>query len=235
MTKRVLGALSVAVTGTLVLAAVGSGGTSRKQATPLPASSCAPIVYKGSGSPKYLIASDLPLEGSGRAQTTQMGQAVQFILNAAGWKAGPYTIGYQSCDDATAQAGKWDSAKCSANANAFARDQDVIGVIGTFNSGCAEIEIPILNRAPDGPVAIISPANTDVGLHLERARHGSRRAGQVLPDREAQLRSRCRQRPLPGRRRCAARAAAQREEALSPERQGGRTVSESRRTSRMRP
>jgi branched-chain amino acid transport system substrate-binding protein len=37
-------------------------------------------------------------------------------------------------------------------------------VIGTFNSGCAEIEIPILNRANPGPVGMISPANTYVGL-----------------------------------------------------------------------
>jgi branched-chain amino acid transport system substrate-binding protein len=40
----------------------------------------------------------------------------------------------------------------------------VIGVLGTFNSGCAEIIIPILNRAPDGPVGMVSPANTYVGL-----------------------------------------------------------------------
>ena len=73
-------------------------------------------------------------------------------------------IGYQSCDDATAQAGKWDSAKCSANGNAYARNKDVIGVIGTFNSGCAEIIVPILNRAPGGPVGMVSPANTYTGL-----------------------------------------------------------------------
>ncbi len=164
MTKRLFAAFLVAVTGTLVLATVGSGGTSKKQATPLPASSCSPIVYKGSGSPKYLIASDLPLQGPGRTQTIEMAKAVQFILNGAGWKAGKYTLGYQSCDDSTAQAGKWDSAKCSANANAFARDRDVIGVVGTFNSGCAAIEIPILNRASGGAVPIISPANTYTGL-----------------------------------------------------------------------
>ncbi len=164
MTKRLLVAFLAVLAGTLVLAAVGSGGTSKKQAQPLPASSCSPIVYKGSGSPKYLIASDLPLQGSGRTQTIEMTKAIQFILAGAGWKAGAYTIGYQSCDDATAQAGKWDSAKCSANANAVARDKDVIGVIGTFNSGCATIEIPILNRAAGGPVAMISPANTQVGL-----------------------------------------------------------------------
>jgi branched-chain amino acid transport system substrate-binding protein len=40
----------------------------------------------------------------------------------------------------------------------------VVGVIGTFNSGCAEIEIPVLNRASSGPLALISPANTYVGL-----------------------------------------------------------------------
>jgi branched-chain amino acid transport system substrate-binding protein len=164
VTKRLLVALLATLAGTLVLATVGSGGTSKKQAQPLPASSCSPIVYKGSGTPKYLIASDLPLQGSGRTQTIEMTKAIQFILNGAGWKAGAYTLGYQSCDDATAQAGKWDSAKCSANGNAYARDKDVIGVIGTFNSGCAEIIVPILNRAAGGPVGMISPANTYVGL-----------------------------------------------------------------------
>jgi branched-chain amino acid transport system substrate-binding protein len=164
VTKRLLVAFLVAMTGTLVLATVGSGGTSKKQASPLPASSCSPIVYKGSGSPKYLVASDLPLQGSGRTQTIEMTKAVQFILNGAGWKAGSYTVGYQSCDDSTAQAGKWDSAKCSANGNAYARNKDVIGVIGTFNSGCAEIIVPILNRASGGAVAMGSPANTYTGL-----------------------------------------------------------------------
>ena len=70
------------------------------------------------------------------------------------------TIGYQSCDDATAQAGKWDSGKCSQNANATPRTTSVIGVIGTFNSGCAAIIIPVLNEAPDGGIPMISPANT---------------------------------------------------------------------------
>jgi branched-chain amino acid transport system substrate-binding protein len=37
----------------------------------------------------------------------------------------------------------------------------VIGVIGTFNSGCAEIEVPIANRSSLG---VISPANTYIGL-----------------------------------------------------------------------
>jgi branched-chain amino acid transport system substrate-binding protein len=40
----------------------------------------------------------------------------------------------------------------------------VIGVIGTYNSGCAAIEIPILNRAPGGGLAMVSPGNTFVCL-----------------------------------------------------------------------
>ncbi len=93
-----------------------------------------------------------------------MTRAIQFILKQHGWKAGKYSLAYQSCDDATAQAGKWDSGKVSANANAYAQNSSVIGVIGTFNSGAAEIAVPILNRAPNGPIGMISPANTYVGL-----------------------------------------------------------------------
>jgi branched-chain amino acid transport system substrate-binding protein len=40
----------------------------------------------------------------------------------------------------------------------------VIAVVGTFNSGCAKIIVPILNRANPGPVAMVSPANTSPGL-----------------------------------------------------------------------
>jgi branched-chain amino acid transport system substrate-binding protein len=40
----------------------------------------------------------------------------------------------------------------------------VVGVIGTFNSGCAKLEIPIANRASGGPLAMVSPSNTYPGL-----------------------------------------------------------------------
>jgi branched-chain amino acid transport system substrate-binding protein len=149
----------------VVVAAIAAGysGTARSASsvTPLPSSSCGPIVYKGSGSPDYIIASDLPLQGAIRHQTVQISRAMIWALQQAGWKAGPYKIGYQSCDDSTAQTGGWDTAKCATNARLYASNKAVIGVAGTFNSGCAKIIVPILNRAH---VAMVSPANTNPGL-----------------------------------------------------------------------
>ena len=82
---------------------------------------------------------------------------------------------------------------------AYASNEGVIGVIGTFNSGCAAIIIPVANQAPNGPLAMVSPANTYVCL--TEGGPGTRRwrARQVLPDRDAQLRSRGGERRLPGR------------------------------------
>jgi branched-chain amino acid transport system substrate-binding protein len=165
--RRLSLAALLAVAAALALLAAGcggGGGGNGGNVSALPASSCSDIYYQGDGDPDYLISSDLPLQGSGRTQTVQMTEAIKFILKQQDFKAGKYKIGYQSCDDATAQAGKWASEKCSANANAYAQNKSLIGVIGTFNSGCAEIIVPVLNRAPDGPVGMISPANTYVGL-----------------------------------------------------------------------
>jgi branched-chain amino acid transport system substrate-binding protein len=159
--RMYVGVGASALIAIVALATTVSGAIARSGATPLPASSCSAI-QNSSG--QYLIASDLPLQGAGRTQTLQMTRAIKFVLGQHGWKAGKYSLAYQSCDDSTAQAGKWDSGKASANANAYAQDSSVVGVIGTFNSGAAEIEIPVLNRAANGPIAMVSPANTYVGL-----------------------------------------------------------------------
>jgi branched-chain amino acid transport system substrate-binding protein len=182
--KSVLLALLALLIGVLALTAAGcggdDGGDGGEQAagtgggdegggggvTELPSASCEALEFGGEGEPDVLIASDLPLQGSSRTQTVQMVEAIRFVLEQRGWKAGDTNVGYQSCDDSTAQAGKWDPGKCSQNANAYAQNEAVVGVIGTFNSGCAAIEIPVLNNAPGGGVAMISPANTYVCLTI---------------------------------------------------------------------
>ena len=140
----------------------GGGGGGDVEA--LPSSSCTAIEYEGEGDPDVLLASDFPLQGSSRTQTIQIVEAIRYLLEQANFKAGDHNVAYQSCDDSTAQAGKWDSGKCSTNAQAYASNESVVGVIGTFNSGCAAIEIPVLNQAPGGGVAMMSPANTYVCL-----------------------------------------------------------------------
>jgi len=149
----------------VVVAAVAAGytGSARSAAsvTPLPSSSCGPVIYKGSGTPDFIIASDLPLQGAIRHQTIQVSRAEIWALAQQGWKAGSYKIGYQSCDDSTAQTGGWDTAKCATNARLYASNKSVIGVLGTFNSGCAKIIVPVLNRQHLG---MVSPANTNPGL-----------------------------------------------------------------------
>jgi branched-chain amino acid transport system substrate-binding protein len=129
----------------------------------LPASACGGI-ESGGRDPDVLIASDLPLRGDAAPVTRSMAAAIRFVLQSHDFKAGQYTVGYQSCDDSTSQTSRFEFFKCSANAKAYAGAERLVGLIGPFNSGCAFDEIPIVNRATPGPLAMISPSNTYVGL-----------------------------------------------------------------------
>ena len=161
--RSVLVALGLLVTA-LSLVAAGCGGGDDEGVTALPASSCSDVEYGGEGDPDVLIASDLPLQGGDRVQTLQMQDAIRFVLEQREWKAGDLNIAYQGCDDSTAQAAAWDSGKCSENGQAYAANESMVGLIGTFNSGCAEVIIPLLNQAEGGAIAMVSPANTKVCL-----------------------------------------------------------------------
>ena len=51
--------------------------------------------------------------------------------------------------------------------------------MGTYNSGCAlPLEVPVLNQAPNGPLLMVSHANTNPGL--TKAWEAGY-AGEVLP------------------------------------------------------
>jgi branched-chain amino acid transport system substrate-binding protein len=126
----------------------------------LPSRTCGPVV-SGGGKARFLIASDLPLTGSAGTATLPMTRAIELVLQRHGFRAGKYTVAYQSCDDATAQAGNFDFATCGANAKSYARDRDLIGVIGPYNSDCARVEIPILNLARGAPVALVGTLTTN--------------------------------------------------------------------------
>ena len=125
----------------------------------LPASACGELVA-GGGTPDVLIASNVPLRGDNDAVTPTMVDAIRFVLQDHGFRAGEHTVGYRSCDDSTAQSGDFEFRRCAANANAFAAAARLVAVIGPFYSFCAQLMIPILNRARGGPLALVGPTTT---------------------------------------------------------------------------
>src|SRR2546429_184211 len=107
------------------------------------------------------IYSSLPLQGASSAQTGPMVNGIKLALSQAGNKAGQWTVNYQSLDDSTAAAGKWDPGQTAADARKAASDPKAVYYIGEFNSGASQVSIPILNQAG---IPQVSPANTYVGL-----------------------------------------------------------------------
>jgi ABC-type branched-subunit amino acid transport system substrate-binding protein/streptogramin lyase/predicted Ser/Thr protein kinase len=132
----------------------------------LPASACSPI-EAGGGTPDVIVASDLPLQGPLSAYPRRLLEAIQQVFRRHAYRAGRFRVGLQSCDASTAQSGVWEPRRCAANANAYGRAKGLVAVIGPYNSDCAQYQLAILNRAPGGPVPIVSPANTGPGLTHE--------------------------------------------------------------------
>ncbi|MGP1674989.1 MAG: branched-chain amino acid ABC transporter substrate-binding protein [Candidatus Limnocylindrales bacterium] len=107
------------------------------------------------------IWSSLPRQGSSKAQSDTMVNAIKMAIEEAGTTVGGYTVVYQDKDDSTAAAGKWDEATEIKNANDAVANDKVVAYIGTLNSGAAKLSVPILCEKG---IAMISPANTAVGL-----------------------------------------------------------------------
>ena len=157
--RRITVALAlVLMTVAVMTASSVAGTTSTTRASGLP-NTCHTF-----GNGKYVIASDLPLQGSLRPLAVQIVAAIRLELKQMKFTIAGKTITYASCDDSTAAKGSWDAQTCTNNANAYKTVKNLLGIIGTFNSGCAEIIAPIVNRAPGGGIPMVSPANTYVGL-----------------------------------------------------------------------
>ena len=156
------GLLGIAVVAVVALGVAESGATPAFRAQPLPSSFCSNVVSGASSAPDYIIASDDALR-LGQEPATMVA-AIKFVLAQHGFKAGRYSIGYQSCDDSTPQNPNGDLAKCASNAKAYAADRGVVGVIGAWFSSCSGVELPIVERSPSGPLVLVSPNNTSPGL-----------------------------------------------------------------------
>jgi branched-chain amino acid transport system substrate-binding protein len=119
---------------------------------------------EGDGGKTLIVSSDLPLQGASKDASVATNNAIKMYLEQQGNKAGDYTIKFQEYDNSTAAKGQWDDAQCTKNANEHVQNADEIAIMGTYNSGCAKIEVPVLNQDPKGPMLMVSHANTNVGL-----------------------------------------------------------------------
>lgn len=132
--------------------------------TGVSSNTCGDVKFVGAGEPDALIVSDLPLLGDSKDRSEQMNTAIEEVLADSEYQAGDTKVGFQACDDSIADTGLWDEQTCKDNATAYSEEASVLGVIGTYNSGCAELMIPILNSAQGGELAMVSPGNTAVCL-----------------------------------------------------------------------
>jgi branched-chain amino acid transport system substrate-binding protein len=166
-----------------VFAVSGNSRAADAGVTAVGSSACGPIQYGGSGAAQALIVSDLPLQGDSRRRSLQMNDAIRLVLEGAGWKAGGRNVAFQACDDSEADTGLWSKSQCQANARAYAADPSLLGVVGTYNSGCAEAMIPILGRAPGGGIAMVSPGNTLICLTQSSPGCTKGEPGSLYPQR----------------------------------------------------
>jgi branched-chain amino acid transport system substrate-binding protein len=173
------------LTSLLLVGLVAYGGASSQAAgvgvTSPQLGVCGALLYEGTGPAQALIVSDLPLHGDSQQRSIQMNRAIRIVLEDAGWRAGGRNVAFQACDDSTAKTGLWSKARCQANARAYAADPYVLGVVGTYNSGCAEAEIPILGNAPGGGVGMVSPGNTLICLTQSSPSCPSGQPGSLYP------------------------------------------------------
>jgi branched-chain amino acid transport system substrate-binding protein len=148
---------AIAALAAVALAAAGCSSSGSSSSTAAAGSSSS----GGASGSTVDIYSSLPLQGGSSAQTIPMVNGIKLALAQANNKAGQWTVNYQSLDDSTAAAAKWDPGQTAANARKVASDPKAVFYIGEFNSGASEVSIPILNEAG---IPQVSPANTYVGL-----------------------------------------------------------------------
>ena len=111
------------------------------------------------------LYSSWPLTGASEQIGGDSVESIRFALELYGNAAGGFALEYEALDDGiAANNGSWDATKEAENASQVVNDEDAMVYIATYNSGAAAVAIPIMNAADPGPMAMISPANTAVGL-----------------------------------------------------------------------
>jgi DNA-binding SARP family transcriptional activator/ABC-type branched-subunit amino acid transport system substrate-binding protein len=156
------------------------------------AQACAPMLRGQGAAPDAILVADMPLRSNGRSPIAEMLSAMQQMLERDGYRAGSHRVGLLVCDDSTAQRGTYDVDKCRANARAYAANRRIVAEVGPYNSPCAKAQLPVAATAPGGPLAMVSPTNTDPLLNRPGtgAPAGAYARVVATDDRQAQMAAR---------------------------------------------
>jgi len=161
----VVRSLAFAAAASIALAACSSSSSSTAPAASGDATPAASgDASAPAGAKTVVISSDLPLQGASKDASESVNRAIELYLEQIGNKVGDYTIEFKKYDDSTAADGKWTESQCAKNATDHVSNANEIAVMGTYNSGCAKIIVPVLNQDPNGPMLMVSLANTNPGL-----------------------------------------------------------------------
>ena len=143
----------VAAGGDSVWVSVAEGGGAT--------ATCGPLQQAAGGVAGPVVVVDLPLRAGSRSAAQALADAAMGEARRRGFRAGRHRVGVRLCDDSTARSGNYDAVRCRDNAEAYAADPRVVAEVGPLNSGCAHEQLGPAARAPSGPLAMISPSNTD--------------------------------------------------------------------------
>ncbi len=165
---------AVAVAAAVSAGYSGSARSATSSVTPLPSSSCGPVVYKGSGSPDFIVASDLPLQGAIRAQTVQISRAMIWALAGRGLEGRPV-------QDRLPVVRRLDRAGRRVGLGQVRDERAPLRRATSRSSACRDVQlrlredqVPILNRANPGPLGDGQPGehepgpDEEVGLRVSR-------------------------------------------------------------------
>lgn len=123
-----------------------------------------PSVQAASTAKTLVIATDLPLGSKNFDSSDSINKAIALYLKQINYRAGRFKVALKIYDNSSPDTGGWDPLQCAQNAIAHVANKDEVAVMGPFNSGCAKLEVPILNQAPKGAMLIVSNSNTNPGL-----------------------------------------------------------------------
>ena len=110
------------------------------------------------------IATSLPLEGAGSADSIATNRMIQIYLDSLGNTVGGYAIVFKQYDTSTASGAPSDEVTCTATAQLQGATAGEVAVMGTHDDACDKVFAPLVNGTPETTLLQVSSSNTYPGM-----------------------------------------------------------------------